>query len=183
MPEQIVSVDTKIAGPFTLKAGLIFSDQYVDDFEITYSAVEPEGFVEQLLKSPLGKMIRRAALDEGPLEKPFPCPWWMNLYGHNVQVIFPDGSKGTLLPGMVVLARTVTGICCGRFEVHTFGHFGFMPVYKDDPYEPGIQGPQKGDDFNLFLQIGAKEWGIDNQFIWTGWADKLEVNEMILLEG
>ena len=51
------------------------------------------------------------------------------------------------------------------------GHFGFMPVYGDDPSTPGTQGLARGEEFYLAVD------GIETaeRFVWTSTGDRIEV--------
>ena len=76
--------------------------------------------------------------------------------------------------GSVVEAFDPDGVLCGRWVVTTPGTFGFMPVYVDDPYSPGVdEGCVLGDAITLKLDGGDVDLTGD-PLVWTGNGDRYE---------
>ena len=73
-------------------------------------------------------------------EYPIPTPQSVDFYG-KAYINDNPVKKGT-----VITAYDWDGVRCGKFVVKREGHFGFMPVYGDDPTTPDIdEGASPGD--------------------------------------
>jgi len=92
-----------------------------------------------------------------------PTNEWVNLYC-NLNALF-NGSP--VLPGSVIEAYDPQGVLCGQWIVSQAGTYGFMPVYRDDPYTPNVDEgcvPEdlitvKVDGYVATMANGAVHWG------------------------
>lgn len=76
--------------------------------------------------------------------------------------------------GSVIEAFDPDGVLCGRWVVSTPGTFGFMPVYVDDPYTPGVdEGCVIGDAITIMLDGASVDLSGD-PLVWTGNGDRYE---------
>ncbi|MEW5995365.1 MAG: FlgD immunoglobulin-like domain containing protein, partial [Candidatus Zixiibacteriota bacterium] len=106
----------------------------------------------------------------GPI---FPTNEWVNYFCSTNTYL------GHPLPvGSVVDAFDPDGIHCGTFYVHTPGHYGFMPVYADDPYNPGDQGAEPYDLIRFYVN-GIEAVTTGN----TMWTEHGDTNEVCLEAG
>ena len=98
-------------------------------------------------------------------------PEWVNFYG---LITLSDGSPAPF--GSRVDAYDPNGVRCGTYYVTTAGHYGPMPVYRDDETTPEDDGASPGD-FIRFVVNGtpAVVMGPDDP-IWTTNGDIFEVN-------
>jgi len=99
-----------------------------------------------------------------PIEGVITPTWeWVNLYC-DLNALF-EGSP--VLPGSVIEAFDPSGVVCGRWVVSEAGTYGFMPVYRDDPYSPAVdEGCEPGnlitvkvDGYVATMTNGAIYWG------------------------
>jgi len=72
-------------------------------------------------------------------EDPYPTPQSVDFYGE----AYINGTP--VKKGDVITAYDPNGILCGKFVVQWEGHFGFMPVYADDPTTSEDEGAKPGD--------------------------------------
>jgi hypothetical protein len=92
-----------------------------------------------------------------------PTNEWVNLYC-DLNAFF-DGNP--VLPGSVIEAYDPQGVLCGQWTVSQAGTYGFMPVYRDDPYTPSVDEgclpddliTVKVDDYVATMANGAIYWG------------------------
>ncbi len=81
-----------------------------------------------------------------PVPPVTPTPEWVNFYCDN------NYYHGVPLPaGSVVDAFAPNGSHCGTYFVTTPGSYGFMPVYRDDPYTIEPDGAEPGDTITFFI--------------------------------
>jgi hypothetical protein len=67
---------------------------------------------------------------------------WVDLYCK----YFAYFEGAPLLPGSVIEAYDPQGVLCGQWNMVQAGTYGFMPVYRNDPFTPGIdEGAEPGD--------------------------------------
>lgn len=174
LPLNIFAADRIITPPTTVTDdfinfhyGILIFDQYFPLTEI-YSNNIGE-FTQKILEDDIvGKYIKQQANSE-----PIPTPWWVNLYGMNVIVC--DNNCRSLLAGDIVVARAVEGIACGKYRVKQNGIFGFMPIYKDDPYSNyQKEGPIQGEQFYLYLN-GLR---CDNTLTWTEFGQSIKIDTL-----
>ena len=133
-PEEMTS--TNGTGVFA------FSDFTVVPFDLwAYHEGYYPGLVENINFSEIGIMIVLT-----PVEEVYPTYEWVNFYcDYNTLMDEP------LPVGSVVDAYDPDGIHCGTFFVTEAGKYGFMLVYRDDPFEPGDQGANPGDIIRFFV--------------------------------
>lgn len=80
-----------------------------------------------------------------------PTTEWISLYCNE------NYFENHLLPkGTVVEALDHVGVVCGQFFVHEVGKYGFMPVYRDDPFTPDFD---EGADSNEVLTMRINSFG------------------------
>jgi len=95
----------------------------------------------------------------------------------NIWATFYDDAStfnGELLPvGSIVDAFDPDGINCGRFYVHTVGHYGFMIVYGDVAGEPD-EGAVYGDPIKFEIN-GKLATIVSGDSTWDSSADPKEV--------
>jgi hypothetical protein len=121
------------------------------------------GLVENINFSEIGIMIVLT-----PVEEVYPSYEWVNFYcDYNTLMDEP------LPVGSVVDAYDPDGVHCGTFFVTEAGKYGFMPVYRDDPSEPGDQGASPGDIIRFF--VNGTEAVATGDRIWTESSDAHEV--------
>jgi Secretion system C-terminal sorting domain len=65
------------------------------------------------------------------------------------------------------------GIHCGTFTVSEAGKYGFLPVYRDDPFEAGDQGAEPGDAIRFY--VNGIEAVTNGPTTWTQNGDAFEV--------
>jgi Secretion system C-terminal sorting domain/Viral BACON domain len=93
---------------------------------------------------------------------------WVNFYCGN------NTFKGAPLPlGAVIDAYDPDGIHCGTFTVNEAGKYGFLPVYRDDPFEAGDQGAEPGDAIRFY--VNGIEAVTNGPTTWTQNGDAFEV--------
>ncbi|SYZ73927.1 hypothetical protein TRIP_C60197 [Candidatus Zixiibacteriota bacterium] len=81
-----------------------------------------------------------------PVPPVTPTPEWVNFYCDN------NYYNGVPLPvGSVVDAYAPNGSHCGTYFVSMPGSYGFMPVYRDDPYTIEADGAEPGDTISFFI--------------------------------
>ncbi len=103
-----------------------------------------------------------------PVGPVFPTQEWVNYFCST------NTYMGHPLPvGSVVDAYDPDGIHCGTFYVHTPGRYGFMPVYADEPYNPGDQGAEPGDPIRFY--VNGMEAVTSGNTVWTVPFDTNEV--------
>ncbi|MGQ9667071.1 MAG: hypothetical protein ACUVWB_07120, partial [Anaerolineae bacterium] len=100
-----------------------------------------------------------------------PSTEWVNLYG---TVTLWNGSPAPI--GSTVDAYDPSHVRCGTYYVTTAGHYGFMPVYRDDMTTPEDDGASPGDVIHFAVNgLPAFPVGPDAP-IWTAKGDIWEVN-------
>ncbi len=98
-----------------------------------------------------------------------PTPEWINVFCYE-----PMLNGIPLNEGDVVRAYDPDGVLCGMDIVGADGTFGFMPVYRDDPYSPGIdEGADPGDVISF--SINGEMVLTDPIVIWTSNGALVEV--------
>ena len=90
-----------------------------------------------------------------------PTPWWDNYYGALTM------DTGPIPVGETVYAKDPDGVICGQFTVTHEGHYGFMPVYGDDPATPEDEGATAGDRIT-FCYAGASLMTAPPSVVWEG---------------
>jgi len=103
-----------------------------------------------------------------PVAPVYPTYEWVNFYCDN------DLYFGQPLPvGSVIDAYDPDGVRCGTYTVTEAGKYGFMPVYRDDPYMEGDQGAEPGDNIRFFINgVEAQAYG---ETVWTTNGDSWQV--------
>ncbi len=103
-----------------------------------------------------------------PVPQPEPTNEWVNFYCD-----FNEFYNVPLPAGSVVDAYDPDGVHCGTFFVTTPGSYGFMPVYRDDPYTETDEGAMPGDSITFFVN-GYTAIASGN-VVWTENGDSHEV--------
>ncbi len=132
-----------------------FADFTVVPFDLyAYHEGYYPGLVEELNFGENGIMIVLT-----PVEDVYPTNEWVNFYCD------ANTYMGEPLPvGSVIDAYDPDGVHCGTFYVTEAGKYGFMPVYRDDPYMDGDQGAEPGDIITFYvngveaLPSGDRTW-------------------------
>ncbi|MFQ5772584.1 MAG: FlgD immunoglobulin-like domain containing protein [bacterium] len=96
---------------------------------------------------------------------------WVNFYGNNSTL------NGEPLPiGTRLEARDPDSVLCGEYLVTTPGKYGFLAVYRDDPFTPDVdEGDTSGDTIRFFINgIPALALGPDSP-VWTANGDSRHV--------
>ena len=114
-------------------------------------------------------IVEWGGLDAGNLT---PTTEWINLYCQSPVL---DGKP--LTPGSIVRAYDSDGVMCGMDTVRADGSFGFLIVYRDDPYTDEDEGADPGD--GIFLTVNGLEVTPDSSVIWTTNGDILKVDSSL----
>ena len=81
-----------------------------------------------------------------PIERPYVTDMWVNFY------CAENTYRGEPIPvGSVIDAYDPDGVHCGTFTVREPGVYGFMPVYRDDPWTATDEGAEVGDIIRFFV--------------------------------
>lgn len=98
---------------------------------------------------------------------PWPNPWFSIAYGESPTL---DGQP---LDIGVLIEAYVGNIMCGVDTVRWARDgsrvivYGFMPIYGDDPYEPGVQGAVEGDTVKFVVDNKKTKqffvWGVQDE--------------------
>lgn len=104
-----------------------------------------------------------------PLQTITPTFEWVNFYcGSNTYMDAP------LPVGSVIEAMDPNGVLCGRWVVTVAGKYGFMPVYRDDPFSEGVdEGAEPGD--NIAFYVNGVLATANGATTWTQNGDAFEV--------
>lgn len=97
-----------------------------------------------------------------PIEEDItPTDMWVNFYCEFNTI------GGEPFPvGTVIDAYDPDGVHCGSFTVQELGAYGFMPVYRDDPWSAADEGAEEGDIIRIFVNgIEAYPHAVPT---WTG---------------
>ncbi len=99
-----------------------------------------------------------------PIPSMIPTTEWVDFFSKNSSFW-----GGPIQLGDIITAEDPDGVVCGVYTVDKApGHYGFMPVYRDDPYSTGVdEGASPGD--TLMFRINgylAKPMGPESP-IWT----------------
>jgi hypothetical protein len=98
-----------------------------------------------------------------------PTPEWINVFCYE-----PMLNGIPLNEGDIVRAYDPDGVLCGMDVITAEGTFGFMPVYRDDPFSPGIdEGADPGDV--ITFSINGEIVFTDPTVIWTANGDLVEL--------
>ncbi len=99
-----------------------------------------------------------------------PTNEWVNLYC-DLNALF----NGTpVLPGSVVEAYDPQGVLCGQWIVSQAGTYGFMPVYRDDPYTPSVDEGCVPDDLITVKVDGFVATMANDPIYWGTNGDRYE---------
>lgn len=109
-----------------------------------------------------------ATATPGPVH---PSLEWVNFFG---EVSLLDGAPAPV--GSVLDAYDPAGYRCGTYRITVRGHYGPMPVYRDDPTTPEHDGALPGDTIR-FVVDGQPAFALGpDDPIWTAWGDIWEVH-------
>jgi hypothetical protein len=75
--------------------------------------------------------------------------------------------------GDVIEAFNPEGFLCGQFFVEEVGHYGFMPVYRDDDFTPEKDGCYPGDPISFTINGYTAETSDDAT--WTSNGDNVQI--------
>ena len=119
--------------------------------------------LENLIFTDIGVIIVLTPIDEITI-----TDMWVNFYcAHNV-------FNGEPFPiGTIIDAYDPDGVHCGTFTVTELGAYGFMPVYRDDPYTPADEGAEIGDIIRIY--VNGIEANPSTVPTWTGNGDAHEI--------
>lgn len=99
-----------------------------------------------------------------------PTNEWINIYGEGITL------DGKLLPvGTRISAKAPNDLTCGEFIVSTPGSFGFMPVYRDDPFTDITEGAKPGDQISIFFN----ELELPVKVTWGNFGDVIDLGAII----
>ncbi|MCX6832806.1 MAG: HYR domain-containing protein, partial [candidate division Zixibacteria bacterium] len=99
-----------------------------------------------------------------------PTNEWVNLYC-DLNALF----NGTpVLPGSVIEAYDPQGVLCGQWIVSQAGTYGFMPVYRDDPYTPSVDEGCVPDDLITVKVDGYVATMANDPLYWGTNGDRYE---------
>ncbi len=101
-----------------------------------------------------------------------PTNEWISTWCESGQV---DGNP--LNPGDLVEVTDPDGVLCGMATVNAFGGYGYLNVYRDDPYTPQDEGAEPGD--TLTFWVNGTEAIIDPPVTWTSHGDIVPVCDFI----
>lgn len=93
---------------------------------------------------------------------------WIDIYCEN-----PVIDAEPLVPGSIISAWDPDSVLCGMDTVDADGHFGFMPVYRDDAYSSADEGAEPGD--TITLMIDGETYATESPLVWTSHGDRIEV--------
>ncbi len=90
-------------------------------------------------------------------------------------VVYCDGSAFENVPmdGMPMIAWDPDGVACGVDRIHPDGSFGFMAIYRDDPYTDHDEGAEPGD--LITFSVGGETLHTTPEVYWTANGDVFEV--------
>ncbi len=117
----------------------------------------------------LGGLVFGTIHNAGANDDPIPTDQWISVYCAE-----PFMNELPLEPGDTIRAYDPDGILCGKDVVKTDGSFGFMPIYHDDVFTPGVdEGAHPGDAIKF--TINQFEAVTNPVVIWTFHGDFFEV--------
>jgi PKD repeat protein len=97
-----------------------------------------------------------------------PTTEWIDIYCQE-----PTLNDEPLMPDDIISAYDPDGTLCGMGYVKEDGSFGFIPIYRDDPYTEMDEGAEPGDPITLlinFAQVYANP-----PVIWSENGQRIEV--------
>ncbi|MDH3889775.1 MAG: T9SS type A sorting domain-containing protein [candidate division Zixibacteria bacterium] len=159
-----------------------FFDSEIIPFDVyAYKQGYYPGKVENINFAQTGIMIVLT-----PVQPITPTLEWVNFYCEtNLYMNAP------LPVGSVIDAFDPDGVHCGSWFVSEAGRYGFMPIYRDDPYTPDVDEGADPDD-NIRLYVNGVQAYTPDPTVWTANGDIhqvcLDVGDIIvkscdLLEG
>ncbi|MBD3383149.1 MAG: T9SS type A sorting domain-containing protein [candidate division Zixibacteria bacterium] len=93
-------------------------------------------------------------------------PEWINVFSDYTLL------NGEPIPvGAKIDAYDPDGIHCGTFVVHTPGHYGFMPIYRDDNRTDEDDGANSGDLITLVINGVSTTQVLGDPIYWTEMGD------------
>ncbi len=120
--------------------------------------------------SPLETSVTEGPQSAYPLSQSviIPTNEWINVY-----CAHPQLNNVPLAAGDIITAYDPDSVLCGIDTVRADGSFGFMPIYRDDPYSNIDEGAEPGD--TITFEINGEEAFPEPPVIWTASADEFEV--------
>ena len=113
--------------------------------------------------SPPAKIVSSPATGDGELH---PVYDFMGIHGE----LRVDGEPAPV--GTVVEVVDGEGTLAGRSEVHHAGHYGFLPIYRDDAYTPVDEGADQGE----WLAIQVNGQPLPQRVQWTSFGDEVQLD-------
>ncbi len=95
---------------------------------------------------------------------------WVDLYCK----YFALFQGAPVLPGSVVEAYDPQGVLCGQWDVSMHGTYGFMPVYRNDPYTPNVDEGAEPDDLITVKVNGFVATMTNGPIYWGENGDRYE---------
>ncbi len=150
---------------FSQASGLFeFFNSMVVPFDLyAYKEGYYPGKVENLNFQQTGIMIVLA-----PIEPVLPTQEWVNFYCETNTYLDAE-----LPVGSVIDAYDDDGVHCGTYWVSEAGRYGFMPVYRDDPYTDLDEGADPGDVIRFY--VNGLDAYTEDPTTWTENGDALHV--------
>lgn len=129
---------------------------------LIYVKVDPDGELEEYdeTNNTAFKAIKTSGLT--------PTNEWINVF-----CAVPMLNGVALEPGDIIRAYDPDGVLCGIDSVRADGSYGFMPIYAEEPFNPGDQGAEPGD--TISFTINGEEVFTNPVVIWTTNGDGFEL--------
>jgi len=109
-----------------------------------------------------------------------PTNQWISLYSRKLEIF---NGKSRLVPaGTAVIVKTADGIRCGVRKCEADGFLRFLPVYANDTFRPGQEGPNPGEEIRIYLategQQGEFRYYTEQPIHWTSFGDRIEIGKL-----
>jgi len=97
-----------------------------------------------------------------------PTTEWINIYCAE-----PALDDVPLAPGDIIAAYDPDSVLCGMGMVKESGAYGFIPIYRDDPYSEEDEGAEPGDI--ITIEINFNQVYTSPVIVWEENGDRIEV--------
>ncbi len=138
-------------------------DTYSHAIPGTWNNTLPDSTVNQLHR--YWSVVEFGPIDTVMDDEPIPTNEWISLYCDHPRL---DGFD--LKPGAVIRVFDPQGILCGKATVKANGSYGFLLVYRDDPYTAADEGAVPGDE--LQFSINGEPVEAASEVSWTANGDQ-----------